>query len=97
MHNRQIYNKDRLWRVKGELKNMLFPIPQLVKSIRRYRSLIEKGAVEPLIWLKGQIPEVEAEPSIEKDMCSHIIDSKTLAYKGKKGLRFETPEARITK
>jgi hypothetical protein len=59
--------------------------------------LIEKGDAEPLIWLKGQIPEVEAEPSIEKDRCLWIIDSGRLAYERKQGLRFETPEARITK
>jgi hypothetical protein len=47
--------------------------------------LIEKGAAEPLIWLKGQIPEVEAESSIEKDRCPQIIDSGRLAYGEKAG------------
>jgi hypothetical protein len=47
--------------------------------------------------LKGQIPEVEAEPSIEKDRCPQIIDSRRLAYGGKQGLRVETPEAQIMK
>jgi hypothetical protein len=50
-----------------------------------------------LIRFKGQIPKVEAEPSIEKDKCPQIIDSRRLAYRGKKGLRFETHEARIMK
>jgi hypothetical protein len=59
--------------------------------------LIKKGAAELLTRLKGQIPEVEAEPSIEKDRCLQIIDSGRLAYGEKKGLRFETPIARITK
>jgi hypothetical protein len=59
--------------------------------------LIEKGAEESLIWLKGQIPKVKVEPSIEKDRCSNIIDSGILAYGGKQGLRFETLGARITK
>jgi hypothetical protein len=58
--------------------------------------LIERGDAKPLIWLKGQIPKVEAESSIEKDMCPRIIDSERLAYERKKGLRFETLEARIT-
>jgi hypothetical protein len=47
--------------------------------------------------LKGQIPEVEANPSIEKDKCPQIIDSGRLTYRGEKGLRVETPEARIMK
>jgi hypothetical protein len=64
---------------------------------RRSRLLIDKGAAKSLIWLKGQIPKVEAEPSIEKDGCSQIIDSGILAYGGKQGLRFETPGAWITK
>jgi hypothetical protein len=59
--------------------------------------LIEKGVAEPLIWLTGQFPEVEAESSIEKDRCPQIIDSRRLAYGEKQGLRFETPGARITK
>jgi hypothetical protein len=45
--------------------------------------LIEKGVAEPLIKLKGQIPEVEVEPLVEKDSCPQIIDSKILAYKEK--------------
>jgi hypothetical protein len=59
--------------------------------------LIEKGVTEPLIRLKGQIPKVEAESSIEKDRCPQIIDSGRLGYGEKKGLRFETPEAWIMK
>jgi hypothetical protein len=47
--------------------------------------------------LRGKIPEVEAEPSIEKDRCPQIIDSGRLAYGRKQGLRFETLEAQITK
>jgi hypothetical protein len=43
--------------------------------------LIEKGAVELLITLKVQIPEVEVEPSIEKDKFPHIINSGRLAYR----------------
>jgi hypothetical protein len=37
------------------------------------------------------------ESLIEKDRCLQIIDSGILAYGEKQGLRFETPEARITK
>jgi hypothetical protein len=59
--------------------------------------LIEKGDAELLIWLKGQIPEVEVELSIEKGGCPQIIDSGRLEYGRKKGLRFETLEARIRK
>jgi hypothetical protein len=59
--------------------------------------LIEKGAIEPLIWLKGQIPEVNADSSIEKDRFPQIIDSGRLLYEEKQGLRFETPRAQITK
>jgi hypothetical protein len=36
MRNRQIYDRDRLQRVKGELNIMLFPIPQLVRTVRSY-------------------------------------------------------------
>jgi hypothetical protein len=58
---------------------------------------MEKGATEPLIKLKGQIPEVEAESSIEKERCSQIIDSRRLAYREMHGLRFETPKVWIMK
>jgi hypothetical protein len=58
--------------------------------------LIKKGAIEPLIKLKGQIIEIEANPSITKERSPQIIDSERMAYGRKKGLRFETPEARIT-
>jgi hypothetical protein len=40
---------------------------------------------------------LEVEALIEKDRCSQIIDSGRLEYEGKKGLIFETPEARIMK
>jgi hypothetical protein len=59
--------------------------------------LIEKWATESLIRLKGKIPEVEAESSIEKDRFPQIIESGILAYGEKKGLIFETLEARIMK
>jgi hypothetical protein len=59
--------------------------------------LIEEGATEPLIWLKVKNPEVEAEPSIEKDRCSWIIDFRKLAYRRNHGLIFETLEAWIMK
>jgi hypothetical protein len=59
--------------------------------------LIEKGAVESLIWLRGKILEVEVDPSIEKDRCLQIIDFEILAYERKQGLTFETPGAQITK
>jgi hypothetical protein len=47
--------------------------------------------------LVGKIPEVEAKPSIEKDRCPWIIDSRRLMYGGNQGLRVETPRAQITK
>jgi hypothetical protein len=54
--------------------------------------LIEKGAAEPLIRLKGQIPKVEAERSIEEDMCLQIINSGRLMYKRNESLRIEIPK-----
>jgi hypothetical protein len=33
----QINDRDRLQRMKGELNNVLFPIPQLVRTVRSYR------------------------------------------------------------
>jgi len=59
--------------------------------------LIEKGEEKLLIWLKCQIPEVEAESSIEKNRCLWVIESGRLAYGGKQGLIFEIPEAWIMK
>jgi hypothetical protein len=36
-YSSQINDRDRLRRTKGELNNVLFPIPQLVKTARFYR------------------------------------------------------------
>jgi hypothetical protein len=36
MRKRQINDRDRLQRMKGELNIVLFPIPQLVRTVRSY-------------------------------------------------------------
>jgi hypothetical protein len=77
--------------------SLRFEISEVWRPKGDLDQLIEKGYAEPLIWLKGQTPKVEVEPSIEKDRCPRIIDSGRLAYERKQGLRFETPEARIMK
>jgi len=68
-----------------------------ISKVWRSQPLIKEGATESSIWLKGKIPKVEGESSIEKDKCSQIINSGRLAYGENHGLRFETPEARIMK
>jgi hypothetical protein len=52
---------------KSHFKNFQLRIE--IPEAKEISTIDRERGTEPLIWLKGQIPEVEAESSIEKDRC----------------------------